>query len=110
LKLTASPDGLIVEIGFIGLPRPLGRQGAEFLMAVIVRALRELAGGNVRPIRVAFALARNADMPEFARFFGFAVEFGRTADEGVAFDLLELSSAAVAAPLRHRRPEAAQSA
>jgi hypothetical protein len=98
LKLTASPDGLIVEIGFIGLPRPLGR------------ALRELAGGNVRPIRVAFALARNADMPEFARFFGFAVEFGRTADEGVAFDLLELSSAAVAAPLRHRRPEAAQSA
>ena len=99
LKLTASPDGLSVEVGFIGLPRPLGRQGAEFLMAVIVRALRELAGRNIRPIRVAFAHARNADMPEFARFFGCPVEFGRTADEGVAFDLLELSSAAVTAPL-----------
>ena len=99
LKLTASPRGLIVEIGFVGLPRPLGRQGAEFLMAVIVRALRELTGRNVRPIRVAFAHARNADMPEFARFFGCPVEFGRTADEGVAFDLLELSSAAVTAPL-----------
>ena len=105
LKLTASPDGLIVEIGFIGLPRPLGRQGAEFLMAVIVRALRELAGRNVRPIRVAFAHARNADMPEFARFFGCPVEFGRTADEGVAFDLLELSSAAVTAPLLTADPK-----
>ena len=99
LKLSASPDGLIVEIGFIGLPRPSGRQGAEFLMAVIVRALRELAGRNVRPTRVAFAHARNADMPEFARFFGCPVEFGRIVDEGVAFDLLELSSAAAAAPL-----------
>jgi AraC-like DNA-binding protein len=105
LKLTASPHGLIVEVGFIGLPRPLGRQGAEFLMAVIVRALRELAGRNIRPIRVAFAHARNADIPEFARFFGCAVEFGRTADEGVAFDLLELSSAAVAAPLLTSDPK-----
>jgi AraC-like DNA-binding protein len=105
LKLTASPDGLVVEIGFTGLPRPLGRQGAEFLMAVIVRALRELAGRNVRPIRVAFAHARNADMPEFARFFGCPVEFGRTADEGVAFDLLELSSAAVTAPLHTADPK-----
>ena len=43
LKRTATPDGLVVEIGFVGLPRPLGRQGAEFLMAVILRALRELA-------------------------------------------------------------------
>jgi AraC-like DNA-binding protein len=99
LKLTASPRGLIIEIGFVGLPRPSGRQGAEFLMAVIVRALRELAGRNIRPIRVAFAHARNADMPEFARFFGCPVEFGRVADEGVALDLLELSSAAVTAPL-----------
>ena len=105
LKLTASPHGLIVEIGIVGLPRPLGRQGAEFLMAVIVRALRELAGRNIRPIRVAFAHARNADMAEFARFFGCPVEFGRTADEGVAFDLLELSSAAVTAPLLTADPK-----
>ena len=81
MKLTATPEGLVVEIGFVGLPRPLGRQGAEFLMAVIVRALRELAGRNIRPIRAAFAHARNADMPEFARFFGCPVEFGRAADE-----------------------------
>ena len=99
MKLTATPESLVVEIGFVGLPRPLGRQGAEFLMAVILRALRELAGRNIRPIRTAFAHARNADMPEFARFFGCPVEFGRVADEGVASDLLEFSNAAVTAPL-----------
>ena len=57
LKRTATPDGLVAEIGFVGLPRLLGRQGAEFLMAVIVRILRELAGRNIRPIRVALAHA-----------------------------------------------------
>ena len=99
MKLTATPEGLVVEIGFFGLPRPLGGQGAKFLMAVILRALRELAGRNIRPIRAAFAHPRNADLPEFARFFGCPVEFGRTVDEGVASDLLEFSNAAVAAPL-----------
>ena len=54
---------------------------------------------------MAFAHARNADMPEFARFFGCPVEFGRTADEGVAFDLLELSSAAVTTPLLTADPK-----
>ncbi len=77
MKLTATPEGLDVEVGFVGLPRPLGRQGAEFLMAVGLRALRELAGGDIRPIRAAFVHARNADLPEFARFFGCPVEFGR---------------------------------
>ena len=57
-------------------------------MAVIVRALRELAGRNIRPVRVAFAHARNADLREFERFFGCPVEFGRAVDEGVASDLL----------------------
>ena len=99
MKRIATPDGLVAEIGFVGLPRPLGRQGAEFLMAVIVRILRELAGRNIRPIRVAFAHARNADLREFARFFGCPVEFGRAVDEGVASDLLQFSNQAVAAPL-----------
>jgi AraC-like DNA-binding protein len=99
MKLTATPEGLVVETVFVGLPRPLGRHGAEFLMAMTVRALRELAGRNIRPTRAAFAHARNSNMPEFARFFGCPVEFGRAADEGVASDLLEFSNAAVATPL-----------
>ncbi len=99
VKLTATPEGLVVEVGFVGLPRPLGRQGAEFMMAVALRALRELAGRDIRPIRAAFAHARNADLREFARFFGCPVEFGRAVNEGVASDLLEFSNAAIAAPL-----------
>jgi AraC-like DNA-binding protein len=99
LKLTATPEGLVVEIGFVGLPRPLGRQGAEFLMAVTLRALRELAGRHIRPTRAAFAHARNADLPEYERFFGCPVEFGRAAGDGVSSDLLEFSNAAVSAPL-----------
>ena len=105
VKLTATPESLVVEIGFVGLPRPLGRQGAEFLMAVVLRGLRELTGRDIRPIRVAFAHARNADLPEFVRFFGCPVEFGRAVDEGVASDLLEFSNAAVAAPLRTSDPK-----
>ena len=105
MKRTATPDGLVVEIGFVGLPRPLGRQGAEFLIAVIVRVLRELAGRNIRPIRAAFAHARNADLPEYERFFGCPVEFGRAVDEGVWSDLLEFSNAAVAAPLLTSDPK-----
>ena len=66
MKLTATLEGLDVEVGFVGLPRPPGRQGAEILMAVASRALRELAGCDIRPIRAAFAHARNADMPEFS--------------------------------------------
>jgi AraC-like DNA-binding protein len=99
LKLTATPEGLVVEIGFVGLPRPLGRQGVEFLMAVMVRALRELSGRNIRPTRAAFAHARNADLPEYERFFGCPVEFGRAAADGVSSGLLEFSNTAVAVPL-----------
>ena len=99
MKLTATPESLVVEIGFVGLKRPLGRQGAEFLMAVTLRHLRELIGRDIRPIRAAFAHARNADLPEFARFFGCPAEFGRAVDQGAASDMLEFSNAAVAAPL-----------
>ena len=105
MKRTATPDGLVVEIGFVGLPRPLGRQGAEFTMAVIVRALRELAGRNIRPIRAVFAHARNADLPEYERFFGCPVEFGRAEDEGFTSALLKFSNAAVTAPLLTADPK-----
>jgi AraC-like DNA-binding protein len=105
VKLTATPEGLVVEIGFVGVPRPLGRQWSEFLMAAILRALRELAGRDIRPIRAAFAHARNADLPEFTRFFGCPVEFGRALDEGIASDLLEFSTDAVAVPLLTSDPK-----
>ena len=105
VKLTATAVGLIVEIGLVGVPRPLGRQWSEFLVAAILRALRELTGRDIRPVRVAFAHARNADMAEYGRFFGCHVEFGRAVDEGVSSDLLEFSNAAAAAPLLTSDPK-----
>jgi AraC-like DNA-binding protein len=105
VKLTATPESLVVETGFLGLPRPLGRQGAEFLMAVALRTLRELTGRDISPIRAAFAHARNADLSEFTRFFGCPVEFGRAVDQGVSSDLLEFSNDAVMAPLLTADPK-----
>ena len=63
VKLTATPEGLVVEIGFVG-----------------------------------------ADLPEFARFFGWPAEFGRAVDQGAASDMLEFSNAAVTAPLLTDEP------
>ena len=95
VRMKLTPESVVVEIG---LKRPLGSQGAESL-AVTLRHLCELAGRDIRPIRAAFAHARNADLPEFARFFGCPAEFGRAVDQGAASDMLEFSNAAVAAPL-----------
>jgi AraC-like DNA-binding protein len=64
VKLTATPEGLVVEIGFVG-----------------------------------------ADLPEFARFFGWPAEFGRAVDQGAASDMLEFSNAAVTAPLLTADPK-----
>src|SRR4029077_9532837 len=50
-------------------------------------------------VRAALADVRNADLPEFARFFGCPAEFGRAVDKRAASDMLEVSDAAVTAPL-----------
>ena len=78
---------------------PSSRIGGGTKPASRLRRGSDRGHRNIRPIRTAFAHARNADMPEFARFFGCPVEFARVADEGVASDLLEFSNAAVTAPL-----------
>jgi AraC-like DNA-binding protein len=64
VKLTATPEGLVVEIGFVG-----------------------------------------ADLPEFARSFGWPAGFGRAVDQGAASDMLEFSNAAVTAPLLTADPK-----
>ena len=43
MKLTATPEGLVVEIGFFGLPRPLGGQGAVEGVGANGFSLRRLA-------------------------------------------------------------------
>jgi AraC-like DNA-binding protein len=99
LKLERTPEGVAVEVEFVGVPRHQVRQNAEFGVAVILKALREIASRNIRPSRVAFAHARNSDLREFGRFYGCPVEFGRAPIEGVASELLEFPSDMLAGPL-----------
>jgi AraC-like DNA-binding protein len=99
LQLTEAPVGMAVEVEFVGLPRHEVRQNAEFGIAVILKALREVTGRNVRPDRVAFAHPRNSNLREFERFYGCPVEFGRAANEGVSSDLLKFSNDTLAIPL-----------
>ena len=81
LKLIRSPQGMIVQTRFVGLPRHVAWQNTEFTTAVLIKGLREMAGREFPPTRVAFTLAHNSDRPEFERFFGCPVEFSASADQ-----------------------------
>jgi hypothetical protein len=78
MKLMRMPEGVALEVEFAALATHAVRQNAEFGMAVLLGALRELAGRNIRPTRAAFAHARNSNLREFERFFGCDVTFART--------------------------------
>jgi AraC-like DNA-binding protein len=81
LKLVRSPEGVIVEARFVGLPRHFAWQNTEFIIAALIKGLREMAGRDFRPTLVTFTLARNSELQEFERFFGCPVEFRAPADQ-----------------------------
>ena len=81
LKLIRSPEGVIAQTKFVGLPRHFAWQNTEFTIAALIKGLREMAGRDFRPTRVTFTLAHNSELPEFERFFGCPVEFSGSADE-----------------------------
>lgn len=80
VRVAHSVEGVAAELQLIGLSRHSMRQNYECVMAGLVRGLREAAGRKFRPVRVTFAHARNAELKEFERFFGCAVEFGAPGD------------------------------
>jgi AraC-like DNA-binding protein len=84
IKPAHGREGLIAEISFIGLPRHTAKQVTEFGIAVTIKALREIAGRNIRPTHLSFIHLRNSDLAEFEVFFGCPVEFGASGDQ-VAF-------------------------
>jgi len=90
LKLTRKPKGVAVEIEFIGLPRHLARQTAEFGMAALLKCLRVSTGRNIHPTQVSFAHMRSSGAREFERFYRCPVEFGASSD------LFEFSNDALA--------------
>ena len=81
LKINRSPEGAIVEITFVGLPRHFAWQNTEFVIAATIKALREMVGRDFQPTQVTFTLVRNSELPEFERFFGCPVEFSAPADQ-----------------------------
>jgi AraC-like DNA-binding protein len=93
LKLVRAKNGAILHADFVGLSRHQIHQNAEFGIAVILRALREVTGRNFRPAKVSFVRARASNLREFERFYGCQVEFG------AASDCLHFSKATLALPL-----------
>jgi AraC-like DNA-binding protein len=81
IKHAHGPEGIVVEISLIGLPRHTTRQVTEFGVAVTMKGLREIAGRNIHPKHIRFAHARNSDLPAFEQFFGCQVEFGASGDQ-----------------------------
>jgi AraC-like DNA-binding protein len=99
LKLKKAPKSVVVEVDFVGLSRHCIRQNAEFGIAVIFKALREIAARNFRPTRVTFAGGPlptgrpRSDLREFERFYGCRIEFGASSDQ------LAFSNETLAVPL-----------
>ena len=81
LKISRQPEGAVVEISFVGIPRHRARQITEFQIALALKIFREITGRDIRPIRVACAHVRNADLREIQRAFGCPVEFGAPSDQ-----------------------------
>jgi AraC-like DNA-binding protein len=93
LKFTRVKGGAILQADFVGLSRHQSHQNAEFGIAVIMRALREVAGRKIRPAKVSFVRAHAKNLREVARFYGCPVQFG------AGSDALHFSAATLALPL-----------
>jgi AraC-like DNA-binding protein len=90
LKLMPAPKGIVAEVGFVGLPRHRIKQNAEFGISIVLKALREVAGRNIRPVQATFAVPRHSDLREFEHFYGCPVEFGASSDQ-LAFSIETLA-------------------
>jgi AraC-like DNA-binding protein len=99
IRLVRTMNGVLFEGDLFGLPAHSARHNAEFALAAIVKALREVAGRKISPSRVAFAHPRNSDLKEFRRFFLCPVEFGRASVEGALEHLMAFSDDTLAIPL-----------
>jgi hypothetical protein len=57
-KLIRPREGMRIEIKFVGVARHFAWQNTEFIVASLIKGLREMAGRDFRPTRVGFTLAR----------------------------------------------------
>jgi AraC-like DNA-binding protein len=81
LRLSPRPEGVIVDIDFLGVSQHRVRQNTEFWIGMMIKAAREITGRYIRPTRVACTHLRNSGLREFERFYGCPVEFGAPSDQ-----------------------------
>ena len=93
VKVLEGESGVVVEFVFVGVSRHRVRQNAEFGLAAMIKALREIAGRNIHPTLVSFAHAGNSNGRELERFFGCPIEFDASIDQ------LAFSNETLALPL-----------
>jgi AraC-like DNA-binding protein len=81
VKLLKTKKQVVVEFNFVGVSRHHARQNVEFILATSLKAMREVSGRNIRPIRVEFVHNRHSDLREFECFFGCPLEYGAMSDQ-----------------------------
>ena len=74
-------NGLIISLGYAGVPRHSDRHQLEFCEFAVLRLCRVLTGQNLVPQRFWISHHRSGTNSEMARFVGAALEFGATTDE-----------------------------
>jgi AraC-like DNA-binding protein len=74
-------NGLIISLGYAGVPRHSDRHKLEFCEFAVLRLCRVLTGQNLVPQRFWISHHRSGTNSEMARFVGAALEFGATTDE-----------------------------
>jgi AraC-like DNA-binding protein len=72
---------LSVTCSYVGVSRHVDRHQIEFWLTSIVRAVRQLSGLRLMPVRVRIAHRRNSCPAAFAEYFGGNISFGTSADE-----------------------------
>jgi AraC-like DNA-binding protein len=91
-------NGLVISLGYSGVPRHSDRHQIEFCEFAVLRLCRVLTGRNLVPQHFWISHHRSGNNAEMARFVGAAVEFGATRDE------FTLNANARELPLVHADP------
>jgi len=89
IRFEERADEAILEDRIPGEPLCGGRQVNEFLLAMIVRNIRQLCRQDWAPRRIWLAHPRHHDAPELEAFFAAPVSFA-AGTNGVAFELADL--------------------
>ena len=104
LKLVRVPKGVKLQVGFVGLSRFHVQQNAEFGIAAILKALREVGGHSIRPTRVGFMQGRCLQSPGVQALLRLS---GRVPG---LIRLPRILDSDVGSAARHRRSELARGA